>query len=72
MKFLSFRKLILSFKFAFRGLRYIIKHEQSFRIHLIIAFLVIILMIYFRVVLWESVALIIAIIMNNCPDLFLI
>lgn len=63
MRFLSPRKLVLSFKFAFRGLRYVIRHEQSFRIHLIIAFLVVVLMVYFKVALWESVALIIAVIM---------
>jgi len=63
MKFLSFRKLYLSFKYAFRGLKYIIKSQQSFRIHLVITCLVVALMIYLRVTLWESVALIVAIVM---------
>ena len=63
MKFLNFRKLYLSFKYAFNGLKYIIKYQQSFRIHLIVTLLVVALMIYFKITLWESVALIIAILM---------
>lgn len=63
MKFLSFRKLYLSFKYAFNGLKYIIRHQQTFRIHLIIICLVVALMVYFKVTLGESVALIITIVM---------
>ncbi len=57
MKFLSFRKLYLSFKYAFKGLKYIIRSQQTFRIEIILALIVIACMIYFKVTLLESVVL---------------
>ncbi len=56
------RTLVKSFKYASKGLRYALKHEQNFRLQLIAAIIVIILMIFFGVKEWEAVALIFVII----------
>ena len=59
----SLKRLIKSFKHAFKGLFHVLKTEQNFRIQLIAALAVIILSIYFRVKPWEAVALILVILM---------
>jgi len=43
----STERLFLSFKYAFQGLKAVFKEEQSFRVQLLIAFIVIVLMLYF-------------------------
>ena len=57
MPFLDFKKLVRSFRYAFRGFWYVFKNEQNVRLHLIASLLVIILMIYFQVTLWQAVIL---------------
>ncbi len=53
----QFQKLIKSFRYAFRGLWYVTKHEQSFRLHLIAAAVVVFLMLYFHITIKEAVIL---------------
>jgi len=54
---LDLTKLAKSFKYAFRGFWYVFKNEQNIRIHVIVAFGVIALMIYFQVALWQAIML---------------
>lgn len=60
---INFKKLKQSFKYAYRGLVYVFKNEQNFRIQLLISCIVIFFMIFFKVNRRESILLII-IIMN--------
>jgi len=54
---ISLRKLVKSFYYAQRGLVYVIKNEQNFRIQLIIGILVIIAMILLQVEIWQAIVL---------------
>ncbi len=60
MKIIDLKRLVKSFGYSFRGLIYTFKEEQNFRIHLFVAMIVIILMIFFRVSRLEALVLIIA------------
>lgn len=57
----NIQRFLNSFRFAFRGLRFIFKEEQSFLFQLIAALLIIFLMFYFKLTSLEKVALIIVI-----------
>lgn len=61
MSFFDFRRLGKSFRYAGRGIWYVFRNEQSFRIHLLASLVVIILMIYFRVTLWQAIILLLVI-----------
>jgi undecaprenol kinase len=50
---LKWKRLVKSFKFAFRGLGTLIKKEQNFRIHLIAAVFILFLSVYFKIALWQ-------------------
>lgn len=43
------RKLLLSFRYAFEGIIFAIKHNQNLRIHFVVAIIVVIASIVFRV-----------------------
>lgn len=58
MPLLDVRRFALSFRYAFRGLWYAFKTEQNVRIHLLASLLVIILMVYFQVQLWQAIILV--------------
>lgn len=45
----DFRKLILSFKYAFTGVGYAVVHNQNLRIHFFAAFIVVVAAFYFNV-----------------------
>ncbi len=47
-----------SVRYAWRGLRYVFLHEQNFRIQLVIAFVVLLVMLALRIHAWETVALV--------------
>lgn len=47
-----------SFKFAFKGLSIVFKEEQSFRVQLMAASVVLVLGIFFRIKKWEAIVLI--------------
>lgn len=49
--------LTKSFSYALKGMRYTFRHEQNFRMQLIVALVVVALMFLFRVKPWEVVAL---------------
>ncbi len=51
------RKFFKSFKFAFRGIKHAFKFEQNFRVHIVVAVLVLFFGWYFRVPLWQWVVL---------------
>lgn len=55
------KKLIESFRHAFRGLKYVFQWEQSLRIQVLISLIVIFLMFYFPTRRLEKVALLLAI-----------
>jgi len=57
MLFIDFKKLLRSFKYAFRGFWFVFKAEQNIRIQLIVSVVVIILMIYFQVTLGQAIIL---------------
>lgn len=61
MPIVNLRSLAKSFKYAFKGLWYVAKTEQSFRIHVIAGIIVIILMIYFQVSLWQAIILLLVV-----------
>lgn len=54
---LNFKKLFRSFKFALKGLRYVFKNEQNFRIQLLVGLLVVIFIVILPVEHWEIIAL---------------
>lgn len=58
---IKWQKLVASFKYALCGFRYVWKHEQSFRLQLVIAALVIVLMLYFPLHRLERAVLILVI-----------
>lgn len=45
----SIKKRLNSFKYAFKGLKTLLKYEHNFRIHLVAALMVIILGFYFKI-----------------------
>lgn len=55
------KKFKRSLKHAFDGLAYAIYHEKNFRIEMMIAFLVIILIFIFKLKNWEAIVLILMI-----------
>ena len=57
MAVLDIKKFAVSIKFAFRGLSYVFKNEQNFRIQLLIAIVVLILAIYFKIPDYQAVIL---------------
>lgn len=57
MSFFSLRRLGKSFKYALKGLSYALRYEQNFRVELIAALLVIIVIFIANLAVWERVAL---------------
>lgn len=57
MPFLDIKKLVKSLRFAVRGIIYVLKNEQNFRIQILLAIIVIALAIYFGVPQWQTIAL---------------
>lgn len=57
MPIVNLRGLARSFQYAFKGFWYVVKNEQSFRLHLFASLIVVILMVYFSVKLWEAIIL---------------
>lgn len=58
---MDFRKLVRSFFFAFMGVRHVFRTEQNMRCHVLVAILVGIAAILFRVAIWEWIVLILCI-----------
>lgn len=50
---LSIKRLYQSFKFAFRGLFFLIRKEQNFRLHVLASLAVILLGLYFSIAVWQ-------------------
>lgn len=59
----SLKRLIRSFHYAGKGLVRVFREEQSFRVQVAAAFVVLILSIIFNVKVWEAVALLLVIMM---------
>lgn len=57
----NFKKLFKSFRYAGRGLKYVLRNEQNFQIEILIGLLVVILMYLFPTRTLEKIALFIAI-----------
>jgi undecaprenol kinase len=57
----NFKKLFKSFKYAFRGLKYVLKNEQNFQLEVLGGFFVVILMYLFPTSGLEKIALFIVI-----------
>lgn len=53
----NIKKLMQSFRHAFRGLKYVLKNEQNFQLEILLGFFVIILMFVFDIRDWQKVAL---------------
>lgn len=51
------KKFFESFKYAWRGIAYIFRTERNFRFHVAIGFVIIILMIYYRVTANQAIFL---------------
>ncbi|MCD6500628.1 diacylglycerol kinase [bacterium] len=60
---INFRKLCLSFKRAFEGLKIAILEEQTFRIQVMTGILILFLMIYFPLTILERAILILTVIL---------
>lgn len=61
MPVVNLKTLLKSFRYAFRGIRYAFKSEQSFRIHILAGLLVLILMFLFPLLTWERILLLLLI-----------
>lgn len=59
----NLKRLLKSFYFAQRGLRYTIKNEQNFRLQIFIGILVIIAIFFFKVEVWQAIVLLLLIIL---------
>lgn len=70
MSSLSIRKLIQSFRYALRGIFSSFLREQNFRIGIFCSLIIIFLMIYYKVAVWEKVILTLAIIIGLVLELF--
>ena len=55
------KNVLASFKYAFTGIKIAFLKEKNMKIHFVMAFLVIIMGIYFKIKTWEWIALIIVI-----------
>jgi len=58
----SLKRLFRSFRCAAKGIWIALRYEQSFRVQLCVAAVVIFLIFYFQVKLWEAVALLLLVI----------
>jgi diacylglycerol kinase len=58
---IKLRRLLQSFKYAFKGIVYSFKEEQNIKIHFFIAVIVIFLAVYFRVSALEAAALVVVV-----------
>lgn len=65
----SHRFLIKSFKYALEGILFSIKHNRNLRIHIVVAFLVIIASLFFRVNAFEMGILGVMIILVICLEM---
>jgi len=61
--FRSCKRLLKSFHHAIKGLKYVFKSEQNFRIQIFVAVLVIVLAIYFPLKVWEVVLVILLVLL---------
>ena len=59
----SLRKRIQSFRYAFSGLWFVLKHEHNFRIHLLAAVVAIAAAIWFKISAFEWIAITFAIVL---------
>lgn len=57
MAYFNFRAFLRSLRYAAKGLRYIYQHEQNFRVQLLVAAAVLILMAIVRVTALQAIAL---------------
>jgi undecaprenol kinase len=57
----NFKKLFKSFKYAFRGLKYVLKNEQNFQLEVLGGIFVVVLMCLFPTSVLEKIALFIVI-----------
>lgn len=55
------KNVLASFKYAFTGIKTAFLKERNMKIHFVMAFLVILMGIYFKIKTWEWIALIIVI-----------
>jgi len=53
----NLKKFVKSFRYAFRGLKYVLKNEQNFQMELLIGIFIVILMFVFDIRDWQKVAL---------------
>jgi len=62
----SIRKRIQSFKYAFNGLWFVLRHEHNFRIHLLTAVVAVLAGFYFDVTTmeWLAIVIIIALVLS--------
>jgi len=58
---IKFKRLAKSFVYALKGIKKVFLQEQNFRIHSVVAFLVIILAIILRIETWQIIILILVI-----------
>ncbi len=60
---MSFKRLLQSVKYAFRGLSFTFKTEQNFRIQCLLGFLVLVLSFVLGLQIWEKVAILMFVIL---------
>jgi len=60
---MSIKRLFQSVCYASRGIGIAWQYEQSFRIQVVVALIVVALMVWFRVALWQAIALLLLIIL---------
>lgn len=67
---ISMKRLWLSFKDAGRGMVYVFKNEQNFRIQVAAGVMVIVGMLYLDLKTWESIVLILLVVLVLTMELF--
>lgn len=65
----SHQSLVKSFKYAFEGILFSIEHNRNLRIHIVVAFLVILASLFFRVNAFEMGILGVMIILVICLEM---
>lgn len=67
---INFRNLVKSFKYAIKGLSYVFRHEQNFRIQAVLGVTIILLTLFLKIPVTQAAILILVVIMVLVLELF--
>lgn len=58
---MPFKRFFKSFSYSIQGFKFVLKSEQNFRVQLAVGLVVLVLMMYFPLLLWERIILLLII-----------